>query len=206
MILSAQIRATVDPTVRRDAIRAAMAPLIDAGKLFLTPILLLDEPFRTNCLEVLDGTETDGDMRPIPEARDRVILPPVRLVSVVKSKGPEGDAFHFNKNGHIRRKRQVTKRVLGTDRMETKWEWQDLGCDVTVDARVARVLLARDGHPMTDSDRRGGSVVEVEWLRYEASRPDAQSYIKALIAEIDEATGTKPAPAQKNKGGAQAPL
>lgn len=205
MILSENIKQLTNATERRDAIGGALMSLADQGKLLLTHVLMLEEPFRTQCLEAMDGVELDGG-KPIPGIRPTITLPPVRLVAVKKSE--DGQSYSYDPNGNIRVKRMTRVPILGTLRTRDESKWINLGKDVTVDAREARTILSRWGHPMVEETFRGnvaGTCVEYGWIKSEAAKPGCPDYIRTLAAEIDAAAAPA-APVTHKKGNAQASL
>lgn len=191
-------------TVQREvmiAVRAEVLELHSQGKLFLTPILMEAEPWRSFAWYAIDG-KTREDTRVV----DAVPLfaggqgpGPVRLVVIDTT--VDRKQFRF---GRIRYKRIVQERVPGTDHIVEAPKWFDGGTDETLPHDVARQVLQREGWPVTNVASLGartGNVVEIEWLKAEAARNDARSDTRELLAKLEARLTSAP---DKQKGGPRA--
>lgn len=142
---------------------------------FLTSILMLDEPYRTHCLMALDGhiVGAGGSPTVIPERAIR--LPEVRLVT---KKREDVITYHRFDN----------QRVPGTDRINYNVKVTvHAGNDATLPEPVARAVLMKHGFPVVDqrsNGARNGYVVELDWLMHEVTLPDCLPEFKKLAEEI----------------------
>lgn len=175
--------------------REELVDFLNDGRLYLTPMFMLDEPWRTVAFQALDGHRLNNSV-PQPGSDLPIELKPIRIVSVERS-------------GTVELKKNVLERIPGTNKNRLVVKRVKLGNDVTVSPNDARWILRKHGWPIQQHRSNGariGTVVEVEWLRHEASLPDALDDVRALWAEVSARIGEpepKPIP---QKGRAQASL
>lgn len=186
--------AKLQPTTNKrvESVRNEVMEAHRKGTLFITKLLMEDEPYRSLAFHACDGKVLDNAT--VHAVRDGLALENVRLVSV--SPGAAKDT-------HIRYKVWESARIAGTDKYQEGWRWVDAGTDATLPHKVARFVLRNNGWPVVQHKSNGGrtgGVVEYEWLRWEAARPDATEEVRELWARVGEKS-----PPPKDKQRAERP-
>lgn len=149
--------------------------------IYMTDILLLPQPAQTDALMAIAGHDWEGQAQRNAQ-EEPIEVRKFRLMSIDPSYP-------------IQVKRKVTVRRPGTDQETQEATWIKLGQDVTVTWREASAILWAEGWPVKQAlFREGislarhdiGRVVEVEWLRAEAQKPNVLPEVKAIWEQVEK--------------------
>lgn len=170
-------KAETSQAKKQQLVRMEVLERLQAGKLYLTHLLMEAEPWKMFALYAIDGRRLEGSRtepgdRPIP-------LPDVRLLAMTT------DA---HKHSRIRYKQRAMRRIAGTlDKIEEVVEYVDCGHDATLQHQVARDILRLNGWPIVNNASMGnrkGWVIEVPWLLAEVERPDCLEEVRDIYAHL----------------------
>jgi hypothetical protein len=202
--VTSEIRAIQNNEKMRNATRIALLARIQAKTLLFSSILsrkVTDEPYRTICLELLDGVQPVAGHPTYGTLPNLMIdLPPIRLVAIRYQ--PDTQQFLAHPKGNVIAKRTKDVVMPGTDIITRVKVDAKLGPVATLSALEGRHCLQREGWPMAmqrSQGNRPGSIVEWEWLKADANRsvaPEAsiQLYASCLDAFPELAEVVPPAP------------
>lgn len=201
-MIPADILQLISHEKRRASLAALFVRLHQSNGLFLTPILQLEEPFRSNALEALDGVEVEGGRPKRDEGKVIAAqLGPVRLAAIKN----EGDGLvEYDPKGHIYQTVFNSYIVPGTEVLQRHKAQKDNGSFASLGHYQARDVLVKYGWPIRDYRSKGntrGTVVEVDWLKAEVKKPEASDVIKLLWDSIKPiAEAGQPTTKQNTKG------
>jgi hypothetical protein len=157
---------------RREELESEVLDLVEKGRLFITDVLLEDEPWRTRVFEVWDGIVVeDGVPR---SGGPGFAKADVRLV-------------HVNDGGVISCQEVAQERVPGTRQLRKVDVEAKYGNDATLRHKNARQILWTQGWPFRNAFTNGrteGTVVEWLWIESKAKEPDCDSATRELFAQI----------------------
>lgn len=145
----------------QDAVREYLVARALTEPLFITEMLMENEPDRTMMFMSIDGHVLNGGS-PQVDPSTQIDMPNVRLMTV-------------EENQVIKVKSRERERIPGTDRSRLVPKHTPVGNDVTLTHAKARDLLYKFGYPYLDHRTRGGKkgfIVEVAWLESEVKKAD----------------------------------
>lgn len=190
---------------QRAAVKAAIRQAIDRGTFTYTELLSCEEPLRTFGLEALDGVGVTNNE------------PNYNQGDIEMWGGRSFRLVHVDPRGTIKHPVMTDIRIPGTENVKRLKAPKEFGnvadvSDIYPD-RLARNILFQHGWPCRQTITKGntvGTVVEWEWLKKEAARPDPAPGVRELFEEISTRPGMSDAatlPTQKSKAaGAQRSL
>jgi len=162
------------------AVQAEVDAAIEKGEFFITRVMSEPEPFRSYAFHVVEGIELENSV-PRRNGHPRDVAD-VRIVAIP---GTMATVVH---------KQWARSRVVGTDKFTEGWKRVDSGKDVTLRHRDARNVLHQSGWPLVQNASNGnrmGTVIEYEWLKWEAARPDASDDVRDMWKSVQAAYGTQ---------------
>lgn len=176
------------------AVKTEVRQMVKNGGFLYTPILLMDDPWRTFALYAIDDISIDGDK--LTPKGNPLVLPDVRLINIdpinYLAKGaPRELRKQAMWPGQIRYKQREPREIPGT--MGTQNEevdvWIDAGQDATLPHRIARQLLHLHGFPIVGRLTKGaqkGRIVEYEWIRRESKLENCHPEVREVWKQIQE--------------------
>lgn len=161
---------------RIEAVNAEVASANDKGELFVTRLMSEPEPYRSFAFHCLEGIELENT---VPRRNGHPMdVADVRLVAVPGT------------NATVRHKVWKRSRIAGTDKTIEGWSWIDNGKDATLKHKDARMVVKQCGWPYVQNASNGnrmGTVIEFDWLKWEAARPDASEDIVTMWKSVQAA-------------------
>lgn len=187
---------------RRNAVKVRMLQLAEKRELYLTDVLLVEEPLRTEALEVLDGVGRLGSHIPAPTGQTLIQQFPERLANI--------RLLTLDPGGVMTLPAWEERLIPGTDQIQRRKTTQRYGADATLPHQIARRLLVLEGWPIRDKHSKGnstGTVVEWEWLAQRVTRPDADDGLLEVYERLRaRGEGVKPAQQSSKTINKTAPL
>lgn len=180
---------------RRELIKDELHTLMAGGRLFITEILLLDEPWRTLALEVADGVVVGAGGVPQYNGDPAFDFGQIRLILV-------------DEGGEITEDVIKDERIPGTTKFQRVDRTLRHGADATLPHIRARRILRWNGWPIQNLYTNGrvlGGVVEWAWLEHKAQEPDTDQDTRDLYARLKarlERAASSTAPTPKSKSAA----